>query len=528
MTDSARRGILVVLLSTFLALSTVSIRSQSATFDEVNYFGIGKYLLLQHRWDIMGSILHPPLSYYLNSVPLLFVHEDRRIWEYPGRTRDLDFLGDEDMLRGQVLLSSADNANDRLLIASRLLFTLCGVLLGYYVYRFSCELYGTAGGFLSLVLYVFSPTILAYAGLIVPDLPLTAFFFMTVYYLWRCRRDDRLRNRVSAGISLGLALLAKFTAVLLLPLLAAYALLVARRDKRNPVPALAVALAVAALLFLSAYFFDITPYLQGIRYQLAHAARGHAAFLMGQYSTHGWWYYDIVAFLIKTPVPVIVLFVAALYLWMAKPVTDRTDTLFLVLPILVVAGFFSIEHQSIGIRYILPVYPFIFVLAGSLAACGKRVRYGAGVAALWQVVALIGCAPHYLAYFNEFVGGPGNGYEYLVDSNLDWGQDLKGLQRYMAEHHIPRISLSYFGMDSPARYGIAYDWMPSYYLYNPDPDRVARLHPGQPFAISATNLQGLYLDDRDTYKWLLQYQPVAKIGYSIFVYDLGKGTIDGR
>jgi hypothetical protein len=147
---------------------------------------------------------------------------------------------------------------------------------------------------------------------------------------------------------------------------------------------------------------------------------------------------------------------------------------------------------------------------------------------IWYVVASLFIAPHYLSYFNEIIGGPDKGYKYLVDSNLDWGQDLKGLKKYMDDHAIKRISLSYFGIDSPKRYGIEYDWLPSHHLYNPRPENEKKFPVNRFLAISATNLQGVYLEPKDMYKWLREYEPVAKIGYSIFIYDLNNHTPDMR
>ena len=141
------------------------------------------------------------------------------------------------------------------------------------------------------------------------------------------------------------------------------------------------------------------------------------------------------------------------------------------------------------------------------------------VAITWYIGASTYIHPHYLAYFNEFVGGPGNGYKYLVDSNLDWGQDLKGLKAYMQSHGIPRIYLSYFGSDSPQRYGIAYDWLPSFVLNNPDPQKHEIVLKGW-VAISATNLQGVYFTDKNLFARLRERQPAAKIGYSIFIYNM--------
>jgi hypothetical protein len=109
-----------------------------------------------------------------------------------------------------------------------------------------------------------------------------------------------------------------------------------------------------------------------------------------------------------------------------------------------------------------------------------------------------------------------------VDSNLDWGQDLKSLKKYLDENGIKRISLSYFGADSPKRYGIEYDWLPSHELYNPEPEKGVIIKRDQILVVSATNLQGVYFDDKNLYKWLLEYKPVATIGHSLFIYDLSK------
>ena len=145
---------------------------------------------------------------------------------------------------------------------------------------------------------------------------------------------------------------------------------------------------------------------------------------------------------------------------------------FLLIPIAVIFCFFSLNKVAIGLRYILPIYPLPVRVceqgSADIFIQQKADRAVSFAAITWY----IGCScyihPHYLAYFNELVGGPNKGYKYLVDSNLDWGQDLKGLKSYMQQHGITRINLSYFGSDSHrTRYGISYDWLPSYDLRNP-------------------------------------------------------------
>jgi len=149
-----------------------------------------------------------------------------------------------------------------------------------------------------------------------------------------------------------------------------------------------------------------------------------------------------------------------------------------------------------------------------------------GVLAAWYIYSSTAIFPHYLAYFNELAGGPDNGYKYLVDSNLDWGQDLKGLKRYMEAHGIERVWLSYFGTARPEYYGITYDYLPSYVIWNPEHvwEEVFRFDTLPPLrgtvAISATNLQGVYFPagKTDYFAFYRRQTPIAKIGYSIFIY----------
>ena len=133
---------------------------------------------------------------------------------------------------------------------------------------------------------------------------------------------------------------------------------------------------------------------------------------------------------------------------------------------------------------------------------------------LWYAVSSIGTYPHYLAYFNEIAGGPESGYKYLVDSNLDWGQDLKNLKTYVDTEGLNTIRLAYFGSAHVDYYGIQALPLPM-----ERPDDFGDRRP-EVYAISATYLQSGYLGDTEAYSWLREYEPFAKIGYSIFLYQL--------
>lgn len=513
--------VICALLLAFFIQSYISISSQSATFDEVQYFGIGKYLLTTHRWDVMGAILHPPLPYYLNSFPHLFVEQPRQLWEYgPDIVRDRAFLGAVDYYRGQALLSDPSNHNDRLLIASRLMTAFLSVLLGWYVYRFSSDLYGEKGGILSTVLFAFNPAMLAFSGLIVPDMPLTVFSFIALYHVWKSLKNDDVRDAWIGGLFLGLALLSKFTAALLIPLVLMFFLAVMYGRKQNLTLRMLLVPAVALLVLLIGYGFDLKPYQEGILFQMDKSRTGHPAFLMGRYSDHGWWYFYPLVFLIKTPIAITVLLASATALTIAVRKRVDFDVLYLLAPVVLTFLFFMVSGGAIGMRYLLPVYPFMFVVIGSLCLHGVGIRRMAYCLTLWCVAATLHASPHYLEYVNEAFGGARNAYNCVVDSNLDWGQGLKELKAFMDRNGVERISLSYFGADAPQRYGINYDWLPSHYLYDPAPETRSGIKQDQLIAISVTNLQGVYLDSRDEFAWLKSHEPVAKIGNSIFVYDL--------
>jgi hypothetical protein len=245
-------------------------------------------------------------------------------------------------------------------------------------------------------------------------------------------------------------------------------------------------------------------------------------FLLGQIAANGFHSFYPIAFLIKTPLALLVLLAASILLSRRCPVPLRTEA-FLWLPVIVYFGLALTRHVQNGHRHVLPIYPFLFVLAGRSAAWASSLSWRTPARlcvialAAWYAFATVRIHPHYLAYFNELVGGPENGYRYLVDSDLDWGQDLEGLKAYMDANHIKKIKLSYFGSADPRAYGLAYDLLPSYRIGNPRSWSVA---PGDLVAVSATNLEGIYMgpEAQPLMERLRRLRPVANVGYSILIY----------
>jgi hypothetical protein len=275
------------------------------------------------------------------------------------------------------------------------------------------------------------------------------------------------------------------------------------------------------------YFFQgFATWLSGLQRLLTIMEEGRPAFLLGQYSQEGWWNYFLVVFLIKTPIYTVALVIASLALYKTGSALGWREAVFLLAPVIL---FFAVTTQSklaIGVRHILPVYPFLFVLTSRLATIRLRPAWLAplliGTPVLLTAISSLRIAPHQLAYFNELVGGPEQGYRYLSDSNLDWGQDLKGLNAYMEKEQLPIIYLSYFGPAPPSYYGIRYQYVAGTgnLEWSPPGDKIPPAAPRKLLAISVYNLQDVSRPNEPLFRWLWVRAPVAKIGYSIFIYDL--------
>lgn len=155
---------------------------------------------------------------------------------------------------------------------------------------------------------------------------------------------------------------------------------------------------------------------------------------------------------------------------------------------------------------------------------GRRMLSAcSAVLGIWLIFSTLAVFPHHISYFNEMVGGPANGYKYLVDSNLDWGQDLIRLKQFLAREGEHSVILSYFGSADPHYYGILYQYLPGYGL-NHQQEYSIGFRRKEFIAVSATNFQSVFFNMHDTFDWLKERTPYARIGYSIFVWEISRDT----
>ncbi len=527
----------LVLLLVFLTLCVTSARRKSATYDETHYLGAGNYLLKTHRWDLPDSLLHPVFWTVWHDLPLLAVSGPQDVWTEP-----------DGIVRGQKIM--ALRPDDALLNACRFTLLPFAVALGLVVFRWSQKLYGDAGGIVSLALFCFCPNLLAHAPLITPDMTLSCFAVLTAWRLWSLAKNPRLRNLLYAGAALGLMLLSKYTALLLVPFLFVtdftYRAAAGQLNWRSPQslgrglchwPAL---LGLGFLLVWAAYGFRIggfalpsgawltlpaAPYFRGAVFQYLQSKSAHSFFLMGMHSSTGWWYYFLVVCLIKIPVAVLILLAGLVVARRRLGTAWRPDELYLVMPFVLMFGYLSFCNTiQNGFRYLLPVYPLLLIWLGNYGTVLRRsvgMRIAVGFLGAWLMAGTLLVWPNYIAYFNEFIGGPRNGYHWLGDSNVDWGQDLKELKRFMVEHSIDRIQLSYFGTADPAHYGIQYEYLPSANSgLRPSPPLPEGEASSRFVAISAYQYLGTDFRDKDLYRFFYQYVPNDLIGDSILFFDL--------
>jgi hypothetical protein len=257
----------------------------------------------------------------------------------------------------------------------------------------------------------------------------------------------------------------------------------------------------------------------------------HPVFLDGTWSDHPILVYYAAALCYKLPLATLVLFLVALVglAWPRPDSQDRRHGLFLLMAALVLPILASGSPNQIGIRYVLPTLPVLCVFASQSARwlMGSSRRWVSYLVwgALLAAPLSLRFHPHHLAYFNAIAGGPARGSQHLVDSNIDWGQDLHALKGYLGEHKVEDVGLAYFGTVVPANVGIKSHRPPTGF---PQPGWYAisvSFVQGRPHALRDSN------GDRtpsgiDEFGYFRFFEPVARIGYSINVYELTPQDID--
>jgi 4-amino-4-deoxy-L-arabinose transferase-like glycosyltransferase len=467
---------------------------------------------------------HPPLSKLAAALPLLGMglefHPDPQSWAN----------ADEFALGRQFLYRNIRPA-DEILFRSRIVTTCFAAALIIAVAAWALRSFGPFPALIAATFAAFDPILLSHGHYVTSDVPVTLFYFCAILAWVSWLVEGGRKRLLLTGVFTGLALATKFSALLLFP---AFLLLLAFRRRRIQWEHALYLCILPFLIVWATYGFDIRSvagdprigpklsavshlahvpipayYLfRGIQLLFRHAHSGHTAYLLGQLSSHGFIAYFPVAFLVKTPLGLLLalalaswplLFLNRKWLWLAAaPLTYFAISMF--------AGI------DIGIRHILPVYPFLYLLAAAALWTASQTRH----ARLAQAIALLCVAgaatealaayPLWLGFFNAAAGGPLQGTRYLLDSNVDWGQDLKRLPVFLGQDKILQPCLAYFGEAEPAYYGISA--LPLTHVIDN--------------CLMIVSAQFLFGSTAHPFAALERRRPRAIVGSSLFVFEPGR------
>lgn len=586
------------LLTIMAAVMFFSSHGDSAIVDEIAHIPSGYSYITTGDYRLNPE--HPSLIKDMAAVPLLFV---RVKFPYAYWAANVGSVNNQWEVGWKFIYRFGNNP-DTVIILARIPVMMLSLLLGLLVYLWAKELYGKKAGIFALVLYVFDANIIAHSRFVTTDLGISFALFLHMFTLYRFIKKPNWKTLLLAGATFGIALVTKFSAAILAPVyVVVFGMMVLKRggkDQKNIFAIttdprwyrrfLGTAVSLGLITFIGVVLMwlfyiphtmnmpaqvqkdliveslpgsplnpalikmannvltrPLGQYILGFSMVSSHVEGGHDAFLLGQVSNKGWWYYYPVAIALKTAIPVFIITISVLscmlYCEFAKksppsiPIKDWfTETYLWVLPAALL--FMGMTGSiNLGIRYMLPVYPFIFVFVSKLAgfidfewiksllnhkkeilktkALNIVMTIAIGVLVLWYVFGSLGTYPYYLSYYNEFVGGYQNGYKYLTDSNTDWGQDVKRLAKWVEKEGIDKIYVDVFPGSMPASYYLG-DKMVEWHVQNGRPEGT--------LAVSATFYQNSRLkkdrNDGMDYSWLDNIKPIKNIGGSILIYDL--------
>lgn len=516
------RAVAALLLATgllaHLALGWSAIRDHSAVFDEPSHLVSG-YAFLRTGRDGLVGLFHPPLQRVIAAVSLLPLNPELPAGCDIRRNRGPEL---NHALGHQFLFQNAAGVSpDVLLNAGRAGVLLFSGLAAVAIWAVCARFFNPRAAWIAFFLHILNPAVLAAASLVTTDLAISVFFFLFFLGWGRWEQRGRRRHAAWAGALLALAFASKFTAIAALPVLALW--FVARKG-RLPFPWSQVGWFAAAFTLVLALIYrghELPIFFEGLRGVLTMTQKGQPTFLFGRHSETGWWYYFPALFLIKTPLPLLLGLLAAAGAALRKRIRIPW---YVWLPPLVYFILLCRSDIQIGHRHLLPVYPFLFLAVGLfLADRLPRRPWALAMAALglWYAAGTVRAAPYFLAYFNEAVGGPANGYQYATDSNADWGQGIRALRDYVLKENIQRFYLSYFGTADPNAYGLEHVAVGA--VTNPDfADRDLDLRKERRalLVVSATNYQSTYYQGHRNFEWLHARRPIAVLARSLLVFDI--------
>lgn len=547
----------------FVLLSFSSSRHESVTIDEFRHLSTGVYYW--QSGDLSFDDATPPLWKMAMSLPAHLAGAERvRFRQLPEGTD-----GWEPWLVATDFMRDNASAYTGYLQSARMVNILAATICIVFLYLRCRKFFGPAAALFGTAFLAFSPTFLAHSHYATTDIIATLTMMGVVFLLLDYLKLPTPGRLAGAVWLFSLSLLCKFTALLVAPLLLLVPFLVAVERAGRPAGIrkdisasffywLNSMLLISVIILLTVnlfYGFKGTgttfgqmhlksraltalgqsaagaipvplprAFVEGFDRQKADSDYSEfPAFLMNRWSADGFRIYYLAAFGMKESLPFLILLAAAMFslVWQrGQPFRAKEMLLLCYLPLIIFLVLSCLNRLNIGVRYLLPAYPFFCILIARLYRSGGELRGTCLMLPLLFVlhsVSVFRIAPHYTSYFNELSGGAASGYHYLIDSNIDWGQDLLSLKKYMSEHHIEKVQLAYFGHGLPEFYGINYEPLAS----APHSGYVAisvTLLQGNPYLL--TYIEPPQLVDLGHFGFMRNLQPVGRAGYSILIYQI--------
>ncbi len=549
-------GLVTLLLIIHAAIAFDVSRKLTVTHDEYWHLPVGLLTLKTGRFDF--DTLNPPLIRIWAASPLLFT---------AAQTGEIEKFTDPGEY-GNRFTQANPRTYEFYYLLGRCMIILLSVSTGFLLAVWARELFGDKTAYLATYLWAFSPTVLSQATLVTQDLAIAGFFLLTFYLGWRFAKSPGWSWAIFTGVVLGLAQLTKFTAILLAPLLIGQWVILRFKNRdlcKTETSTRLIqkwfALFLISLFVLNAgYLFQGTfdsinsrsfqspelkrlhelpgwlqsvplflprDYLDGFDLQRYVMAQVHPCYLNDQWSTTGYRSYYLQALLYKIPHPLQLLIgiaIAGLLLPRLRN-ENRNGRIYLLLlmPVLSMLLIASLSKNQLGLRYVSPIMPFLFLFAAqtvdTLNLKSHRVVSGLILLSVCLIPFSLRYHPGHLAYFNELAGGPVGGRYHLLDSNLDWGQDLYQVRDYVKQNQLSEIGLAYFGTMRPEILGIHYHLPPE---KHPEPGIYAvsvNFVQGRPHVVR-DGQGGSRSTDIGAFSYFRFFEPKARLGESIDLYVL--------
>ena len=472
--------------------------------------------------DVISDAHHPPLAKALQSLPVRAMGVESKAKGHFSsfERRDYNFL----------YVLNRDRF-ESVVFRARLVTLLFGLGIGFLIFWAARDL-SRESGFFAMILWVLEPNLLAYSGFVMADVPLSFFLLAAVLSYQKITKGSPWKDGVRTGLLAGMAVTTKFSGAILLPLYGILEIFRFRSAKRGTSNREIGRRwgwgGLAAILWISLLYLPGTLWIPGTHWPLSYfwdgfhstaAYSGHPTFFLGKLSGENHWAYYPVAFLLKSPIPFMILLAAAS--WLVATRRMQIPVWQWLTPALLFAA--VLPFLNIGVRQVLSIYPFLILVAAQGAGwlwsqAGSRhlflVRTLITVLLVFQAFSVVSSFPGQVGYLNELVT-PEKRLYWLGDSNLDLQLDGKRLADEAKRRGWTKIKLAYFGSTDPELYGMKWDYWTRKDLAGPQPGWVYAVN------VSFLQLGPAYFPDAGAINrsWITDRQPTGMAGSTWYFYE---------